>query len=204
MHDKILYPGQQLFISVAAVGQLQGTTPGTVYAEIRKFYDYENQNSEFTKIPTFQKANLINGSCTELSYTPLSEKGTATVVLVLSIKPNLPAFSEQEINNTIEDAKGVSEVNQDWKIPIFSANSGSIMAKFLVLPVYIAIIFKPCPLGFLLSEGSCNCTEVLQKHNLSCDITTQTVHKDPNMWIGTVQVSNATEVIRSCPQLLPL
>ena len=176
--DKQLYPGQDFSTSVAAVGQLQGTTPGTVYADIR---DNAKPHSEFTNIPSFQKTNLINGSCTELRYTPLSESLRAT--LVLSIKPNIPAFSDQEITMTVDRAKVISD------------HSSRPMSRFLVLPVHIAITFKPCPLGFVLSEGSCNCTEVLQKHNLSCDITTQTVHKDPNMWIGTVQVSNATEVI---------
>ena len=165
-------------MSVAAVGQLQGTTPGTVYAEIRD----DIQHLKLTKIPAFQKTNLLNGSCNELSYTPLSESQNAT--LVLSITPNYVIFSDKEINSTVDREKKVTKQSRDI-----------ITARFLVLPVHIAITFKPCPLGFQLSEGSCNCTEVLQKHNLSCDITTQTVHKDPNMWIGTVQVSNATEVI---------
>ena len=178
VQDKQLYPGQDFSTSVAAVGQLQGTTPGTVYADIR---DNVNPHSEFTKIHSFQKTNLINGSCTELRYTPLLENLRAT--LVLSIKPNFPAISDQDIITTVDKAK------------VDSVHKSRPMSRFLVLPVHIAITFKPCPLGFELSEGSCNCTEVFQKHNLSCDITTQTVHKDPNMWIGTVQVSNATEVI---------
>ena len=175
------FPGQEFPISVAAVGQLQIATPGTVYAEIRD--DGNHYNSEFPKlIRDFQRTNLLSGSCTELSYTPLSENQRAT--LVLTIKPNLPAFSDKEIKET------VIKVNIGSRLSL-----GKRMSKYLVLPVHIGITFKPCPLGFVLSEGSCNCTEVLQKHNLSCDITTQTVHKDPNMWIGTVQVSNATEVI---------
>ena len=174
-----LFPGQEFPISVAAVGQLNGTTPGTVYANIRH---EDNENSEFTKLPAFQRTNLISESCTEVTYTPLSEKQRAT--LVLTVKPNLPTFSDQEVKETAQGAKVVSEDTRGMQFP-----------TFFVLPVHIAIAFKPCPLGFVLSEGSCNCTEVLQKHNLSCDITTQTVHKDPNMWIGTVQVSNATEVI---------
>ena len=142
-----LYPGQEFSVSVVAVGQLQGTTPGTVYAEIR---DDVNQHSQFTTIPIFQASNLINGSCTELIYTPRSENQRAT--LVLSIKPNLPAFSDQDINEAVDNTKRLTR----------KLNNGIIMARFLALPVHVAITFQPCPLGFQLRKGSCICTEVFQ------------------------------------------
>ena len=153
VQEKQLFPGQEFSISVAAVGQLQSTTPGTVYADIR---DEENQQTKFPKLHGFQEANLLSGSCTELSYTLLSENQRAT--LVLTIKPNLPAISNQDIEKVLDDTTGANTLST-W------------VPRFLVLPVHIAIAFKPCPLGFVLSEGSCNCTEVLQ--NTTCHVTLQ-------------------------------
>ena len=53
-------------------------------------------------------------------------------------------------------------------------------------PTVVTIRLLPCPPGFILSSNppSCQCHPSLAKRGVTCDITTETVHRVPPMWFS--------------------
>lgn len=50
--------------------------------------------------------------------------------------------------------------------------------------ITLNVTILPCPLGFQLSEGVCECDSLLQRHNLSCNLQDQTVHRPGGSWVN--------------------
>ena len=59
----------------------------------------------------------------------------------------------------------------------------------------INVTLLNCPWGFTLtgSPTKCDCADKLQKHHITCNITTQTISRSPPLWIGYYHSDNNTE-----------
>ena len=60
---------------------------------------------------------------------------------------------------------------------------------------------KECPLGFTHMNAMCNCNLLLGDH-ASCDITTQTVKRQPPVWIGIIKTGESSKTVAyhdNCP-----
>ena len=68
------------------------------------------------------------------------------------------------------------------------------------LNVKVSVTVLPCPSGFELSNGpSCTCSQLLQRYNFICDISTQTVTKSGS-WVGPVANGSSTLGVKlQCP-----
>ena len=63
----------------------------------------------------------------------------------------------------------------------------------------ISISFRPCPLGFNLSDNppKCDCALQLRKPGVKCNINTQLIHRPALVWIGNY--SDEVGVHTNCP-----
>ena len=52
------------------------------------------------------------------------------------------------------------------------------------IPLFINVDILPCPLGFSLSFGSCECEKRVQKYTNSCDIHTRAFTRNGDFWFG--------------------
>jgi len=48
----------------------------------------------------------------------------------------------------------------------------------------IEVTLKKCPPGFALNHKQCNCIHLMAINNISCNISTETIHRPPPVWIG--------------------
>ena len=58
---------------------------------------------------------------------------------------------------------------------------------------------EDCPIGFELKSGICDCTSELQNNKISCDINTQNISREGNLWIGYQNDSKCFIVYKNCP-----
>ena len=64
----------------------------------------------------------------------------------------------------------------------------------------IEATIEACPIGFKLNSGTCGCRSELSTYDdISCDINTQTLSKEGNLWIGYDNDSNCLIVYQNCP-----
>ena len=67
-------------------------------------------------------------------------------------------------------------------------------------PSVVTVVFQDCPFGFQLSETPpflCNCMPHISTAGVKCNISTQTIHRPANMWIGNY--SGGIAVHSNCP-----
>lgn len=77
-------------------------------------------------------------------------------------------------------------LDQDATLVLTAENTTSTFPVDLK-PPHVFIEFLPCPVAFFLSgEGRCDCLPELKEINvnISCDISSQTIHLSPPFWIG--------------------
>ena len=147
-------PGKQFSVSVSAVGNMNGSSKGTIIV------NFTNTNA----------STLVNtlAECKTLSYElTVANNQTKEVQVTLSLQAFLvsPLTPPQRITANIEVLE--------------------------------------CPEGFQLNPKSkiCDCSNHIVSMNLgiSCDIATETVKKDGNVWLGYTNSCNCTCVSNSCP-----
>ena len=63
----------------------------------------------------------------------------------------------------------------------------------------INVTIEYCPIGFLLVNDTCVCRSELNTPPISCDINTQIITRDVNMWIGYKNISKCLIVYQNCP-----
>ena len=63
----------------------------------------------------------------------------------------------------------------------------------------IEVTIEPCPNGFPLVNGKCSCRPELTSGSITCDINTQIITRDGDMWIGYENNSHCLIVYPNCP-----
>uniref|UniRef100_A0A1X7VHB2 Right handed beta helix domain-containing protein n=1 Tax=Amphimedon queenslandica TaxID=400682 RepID=A0A1X7VHB2_AMPQE len=74
-------------------------------------------------------------------------------------------------------------------------NYENIVSELLQPNVVLRLNFtvNPCPIGFSLSNGKCNCSSGLRQNNISCDINTLSITHQGQFWIGSYYpIANAS------------
>ena len=75
----------------------------------------------------------------------------------------------------------------------------------IIKPLYdpyvkvLEVIIESCPMGFQLVNGICICMPELNSGSTSCDIKTQIMTRDGDMWIGYENDLNCLIVYSNCP-----
>ena len=80
------------------------------------------------------------------------------------------------------ESQNVIENEMDLKI-----NYESIFSELVRPNVVLRLNFtvNPCPVGFSLSNGRCNCSSGLRRDNVSCDINNLSITHQGQFWIGS-------------------
>ena len=63
----------------------------------------------------------------------------------------------------------------------------------------IKVTILSCPIGFLLVNNACVCRPELTEPPISCDINTQVITREGDLWIGYENKSNCVIVHQNCP-----
>ena len=68
-----------------------------------------------------------------------------------------------------------------------------------ILAKIINVTMEPCPIGFPLINNTCVCRSELKTSFITCDINTQIISRDGEMWIGYRNDSDCLIVYPNCP-----
>ena len=68
-----------------------------------------------------------------------------------------------------------------------------------VHPIFIDISIESCPIGYPLVNDACSCRSELNTSSITCDINTQIITRDGDMWIGYNNDSDCLIVYPHCP-----
>ena len=99
---------------------------------------------------------------------------------------------ERAANETIKDFYTVTTEPHKLHFPI----------EIYRYPLYIHIVFKPCPLGFHLSQSQCSCNSLLQQiPTVECNIQTQSISCHGSVWVGLYNINSS---IIAASQYCPL
>ena len=63
----------------------------------------------------------------------------------------------------------------------------------------IEVNIESCPIGFPLVNNACSCRSELNTSSITCDINTQIITRDGDMWIGYKNDSDCLIVYPNCP-----
>ena len=161
------YPGEDVVVSVIAVGQTFGTSPGFVHAQLLHAFHGNLPHKQQRYQPVDKRY------CTDLTYRISAQPGEKGI-LVLTTRNGLI----KDYGNTEEVNAAIKEYNQN--------NRSYVPEKLLNFPIYINFTFKSCPLGFF-SEGSvCRCFSRLQRiDGVECHISNRQLERSGRVWIGS-------------------
>ena len=168
------YPGEEFFISAAVVGDMFGTVAGSAYAQI-----LSPSNAKVGDLQHSQQTKSYK--CTELKYSLLSEPGLVEMAFTAG---NIP------VQNYSSDPT------------ILQYEVGYANYEFLTTPVYINFTLLPCPLGFMLAatqHPQCICDHLLHSHDITCNITDQTIRRRGSVWVSSEQNRKNLMVGNHCP-----
>ena len=163
---KQLYPGDTIDIDVVAVGQREGTVLSPVMAMFE-----ENSNQTLPgRIKDLQTVQIVQKTCTRLSYTIMSRNQKESLFLV--------PFSSSEFglkSQTKESMFGSNLLN------VYPNKLGLLFKQFT-----INLKLKECPLSFLLDKTlhSCKCPSSLRSLQLGCDSVKYQIIRNEQQWVG--------------------
>ena len=162
-HNTTAFPGQMFYIDAVAIGQMYGTVPSTVRSEL--LFDYTNSALE-----SLEYTQRVGRECTNLRYTIFSNNNYETLTLKPVEMPNVLHKNEHRFDMMVD------VINRGW--------------RELLSDLVINVTLLPCPLGFLFQNHSCNnCNPTLIQHNISCDISTQTIERNSPLWVTAIALN---------------
>ena len=131
---RYVYPGEELNLSVVAVGQNFGTTNGFVYAQLLQ----EREGSSLGQLQSFQLVH--QHQCNVLPYTIFSRREKEILVLTATV--------------TVVQVYGDNSTVQS-NIDMYNKYNRSYIPKELLqFPVYINVTLRRCPPGFKLTDSA--------------------------------------------------
>ena len=175
--DHLVYPGQTLSFSAVVVGQLFGTVSGSVFAQ---FLPTPSTSSDIRLAP-FQETQVVSQHhCNKLEFTIYSLPLRNRTVLTLNA---INRKTTELVNATI-----VSQALSRYRH--FTKNRGSFPKNLLYFPVFVYITILSCPPGFAITAEphACDCSPHLK--GITCDIQTQTFHRNGLIWVGPINNEN--------------
>ena len=168
-----------------------------------KTFDYSTQtgpsviSSEPTDVCFCDDNNTINCSQTQLTMTAYpGEEINISVVTVGQLNGIVPGtlqirpLDDADVSTYMELYKtyamnctviGVKPVYQTYALNVFSADSESVSKL-------INVTLLKCPLGFEISNKtkSCDCDHHMRSSSITCDVTTNTIARQGDIWIGNI------------------
>ena len=160
-----LYPGNILNIAIVAVGQRNGTAVAPVMAKMTG-----DNNQIIGKVGDLQTIQVVQKTCTSLSYTIMTPNKQETLLLI--------PFKGNEF--------GLSYRSEDSTFGTQLINEHPYKLGLLFKQLTIKINIKDCPLGFPLDQvdNICICPKSLISLGLSCDSVNYKILRSKRQWVG--------------------
>ena len=136
--------------------------------------------------------------------TPCSDE---TFILYTETYDSLQINSSCKINNPAEIMNAISNYSKLINYTIVS-EAPYICKLFLTISSYqqqyayevFRVNLLPCPVGFTLQDGICDCDFILTKIIVSCNIDQSAIRRPANTWITAHnQTQNTKYLISDCP-----
>ena len=169
------YPGQELKVSIALLGQLRGLVTGLVQADLKQ--TPENV-AHFGALQRTQR--ISQAKCTAVVYTIYSSVPDPVLELHMSL------------------ARKTEHESESLTYHFFLSISAP-------LELISSVVLQRCPVGFThdTALGLCACFRpLLQYVDNSCDIDTQTIQRKPALWLYAFFTDNYTQTLAAhehCP-----
>ena len=176
-----VHPGEYFNLSVATVGYGLGTVPGSVIAmgsrDMSEGLSFGNE---------LQNSQEVRGTeCQDVRYSVVSERDIEQIVMAVKIQSFL--ISQ-------DYASGSSYALIDF---------GIISTEFFHIPIFLDVHLLPCPVGFQLMRGKCDCHQILLDNNIdTCFFSNGTGHilRLAPYWIGLPNDTNSSVIVHpQCP-----
>ena len=179
IYQDIVYPGDDLIISIAIVGAEFGTTTGAVYAKLLPLNSQSSIGNYFLLVPVPQ--------CVTVRYQIKTNSTYETVYLATS------NITLNHYGNIEEIVQSIDDFNRTEVIPY----------SLLTTPVFVNVtLSKTCPVGFTMTENGCECYSELRQINIKCAFVdgVGVLARERNLWIG--KTNHTTDTImynQNCP-----
>ena len=175
-----VHPGEYFNLSVATVGYGLDTVPGYVIAmgsrDISEGLLFGNE---------LQNSQEVRGTeCQDVRYSVMSERDIDQIALAVEMQSLLVSL-------------------YDASASISQLDSFIISVKFFHIPIFLDVHLLPCPVGFQLVRGKCDCHQILLDNNIdTCFFSNGTGHilRLAPYWIGLPNYKNLSIIVHpQCP-----
>lgn len=145
-----IYPGETFPLSAVLVGGDFGTTPGTVKASIH----FPDSDSVSFASKSMMEQRITNKECTKLEYSIVFLNRNSAVDSIV--------MSYTTVGTTLKEVPdNIEEHCTNFKM------FGVIDPQLISTPVVMHVTLRPCPLGFVLTDGAsglykCDCHPVIK------------------------------------------
>ena len=151
------------------------------------------------------KVAVIPGIDVNISLATVGSKDGLTkgvIKLTSSHSSSTVQISNNRLNATCTNVTFKLSVNPDL---LNATNIYATLETSIIDPLQdrhakvIDVIIDSCPIGFPLVNNTCVCRSELNTPPMTCDINTQIITRDNNMWIGYEKHFDCLIVYQSCP-----
>ena len=164
------------------------------------FCESKMPNCSITNISIF----AIPGIDVNVSLAAVGSRNDLTQGVI-----NLTSSNNSSIVKTNNNRLNVKCTNVTFKLTMYSLLKTTQVYITLERPIniehvhdntkVIEVTIESCPNGFVLINGTCFCRSELNSPSINCDINTQIITRDGDMWIGYENDSNCLIVYSNCP-----
>ena len=187
--DHLFHYPQQTGLSVASSDPIQ-----VCFCEINR------QNCSITNFSIFTTPGInINVSIATVGILDGLTQGV--IKLNLSDNSSIVQYNNDRVNAVCTNVTFTLRTNTSLDITQVYATLETSTIEPLYDP-YVKVIevtIEPCPNGYPLVNGICVCRPELNSLSTSCDINTQIITRDGDIWIGYENDSHCLIVYSNCP-----
>ena len=165
------------------------------------FCETNRQNCSITNLSIFTTSQIIDINIS-LATVGILDGLTQGVFKLNSLdKSSIVQYNINRLNATCTNVTFTLRTNSSLNTTQVYATLESSINEPLYDPYakLIEVTIVPCPIGFPLVNGKCACRRELNSGSITCDINTQIITRDGNMWIGYENDSNCLIVYPNCP-----
>ena len=153
----------------------------------------------------FCESDKPNCSITNINITVIPgidvNISLATVGLNDGLTQGVIKLTSSDSSSTVQTRLNANCTNVHLKTNLL-LNKARIYARLEREPSLAKIIevtIESCPIGFMLGKDACICGPELNLPSITCDINTQNITRDGDLWIGYKNDSDCLIVYQHCP-----
>ena len=173
------------------------------------YYPQQEGNSVVSSDPIqvcFCESDIQNCSIANITMTTIPGIAVSVTLAIVGLKDGL---TEGVVKLTSSDGSYTEQTSLNAKCtnvtfkPNVSLKTAQIYAKLEnsftdpSLSKLIEVTTQSCPIGFMLGKDACVCRSELNLSSITCDINTQNITRNGDMWIG--YKNGCLIVYPSCP-----